>query len=352
MNIGTTTSSTAADLIGRMVHARAFGLAYEALIDYASTLTVADVMVLVYATCASYDLYQLNAADEAGYRRREFVEELAAIVRRSPHAGAYVLPETALAFAFHIATRRAFIAIACQAPWRLDVVFADATFAALAAADSHTYQPVDALRGMMLRDVYWGRDSDEHVAAFLGVGLPPYIAGWHGADYMQTKFNSLSLGPAGRPCIASAADAARRDLLKPANVTVCGKFFEPDPLARERPVLRDGLAVARALRLDNFMAPRLCPHFGISGSRTTPCGRIEHICAAELLICTLEPLRLPPYVLLWIAQLLTHVNGPLVALFVRNVERVYTATNRLRTKRSTRKRVDPAAPAVALIGVQ
>jgi hypothetical protein len=62
-----------------------------------------------------------------------------------------------------------------------------------------------------------------------------------------------------------------------------------------------------------------------------------------MLICTLEPLRLPAYALLWIVQQLVHVQGPYVALFLRNVERVYATTASLRG--SSRKRVEPAAPA-------
>jgi hypothetical protein len=205
---------------------------------------------------------------------------------------------------------------------------------------------------MTLRDAYWGRDADEHIAAFLAANLPPYIAGWHGAEYLATRFHSLVLGAGGRPFIASAADAARRGLLKPSNVTMCGKFFERDPLAHEPPSMRDGLAVARALRIESFLTLRVCPHFGIAGARAAPTGRIEHTCAAELLICTLEPLRLPPYVLLWLVQYLVHINGPMVALFVRNVERVYATTERLRRRQllpHARKRNEPpAAPAVMI----
>jgi hypothetical protein len=343
-----TASNIATDLIARMLVGRAFSMACDSLADHAASIAPTDLLRLIHATCASYDNYQYNAADEVSYGRRSFVEELAATVRRSPNVSVFVVPETALAFAFHPTTRRAFIAIACQAPAHLDAIFADKTFAQLAANDSSTYRPIDALRSMTLRDAYWGRDADEHVAAFLAASLPPYIAGWHGAEYLQTRFFSLSLGTGGRPFIASAADAARRGLLKQRNVTMCGKFFERDPLAQEPPSVRDGLAVARALRLEHFLTLRVCPHFGQAGARSAPTGRIEHVCAAELLICTLEPLRLPAFVLLWVAQELLHVTGPMALMFVRNVERVYGAAQRLRERHGRRKHVEPAAPAVMI----
>jgi hypothetical protein len=342
--MNTNVSTVAADLIDRMLAGRAWGMAFEALVDHAPSLAPPELLQLVHATCASYDAFQLNADDESTYRRREFVEELASLLRASPTPGVFVVPETALAFAFHPASRRAFVALACRAPANLDAIFADCSFAVLAANDSRTYQPTGAVRHMLLRDAYWGRDSEEHVAAFLAAKLPPYFAGWHSAEYLQVRFHSLALGtPTGRPLVTCAAEAARRGLLQASNVNICGKFFEPDPETSERPNLRDSLAVARTLRLERFLVPRGCAHFGVAAIVSTPVGRVEHLCAAEMLICTLEPLRLPAYALLWIVQQLVHVQGPYVALFLRNVERVYATTASLRG--SSRKRVEPAAPA-------
>lgn len=319
-----------------MVRERAFGMAAESLLEHAYLFDDQSLHSLVDAVCASYDLVQYNQTDDVTFRRKELVENLANCVSMTPNQAAFVSPSVALAFAFYPTTRRQFISWCCSSvPANLDRLFVDASYRDV-AQNWPSYLPLASghVHDIVLRDIYWGRDFDEHVVRFLRANLPPYAATWHPAQALTSKCHSLTLTTPVRPFLATLAEVARRGLLKRSNVSICGKLFHDDPRCEAKAHPNDGILVARTLNIDTFLAVRICPHFGMTGVCSRPSNAIEVYCAAELLIYTLEPLRLPPYVLLEITEWLLPLSN--TARFIRNVSAVYALTERIRASKQKR----------------
>lgn len=310
MNV--TVAATSSDLIARMVLDLKFVLAHACLVDYAAHMDTDALQRLIDATAASYEAVQLNLADDTAYGRRDFVHTLALLAKGQ---SALVNTSTAVAFAFSPLARRTFITMAAASDAKLDALFA------------HT--GTGRLSGLVLRDVYWGRALDVHAEIFLAAGRQPYIGSWHTTAGMMLQYYSLEFEPPRRPFLAVVADLARRNML-PA-FEPCGKFFDPDPACPIAPDVRDGLEVARVLRLNPWRL-RTCPHFGLAGVRDSPSNCTEILLACEYIILGLAALRLPLYIVLDIAQRLVDV-GRFATAFVGNVARVYKKCAELQRKR-------------------
>ena len=191
-----------------------------------------------------------------------------------------------------------------------------------------------------LRDIYWGVGSKAIAYLYLDNNRPIYSGSWHNNRRLRMAFPSLDVGvrvPGQK--MQLCARAVELGLLRIANISVCGSMFG---WVWEQPSLTNGVVVGRALGLNDWMTKRFCAHINYQ-TRDCARGLVECALAGEMLICTLEPLRLPPYVLLEIALLLLdptlEKDGPKSwsSQFISNVMRVYSKARLIRDGHDARR---------------
>lgn len=318
-------------MLTNMIDARCFEPATRSLQQCHHCIDLDGLETLLLAMCRSYDTVQWNVEDDVRYGRVGFVDALVRCVEERA-TQRFVNERTALALAFYPFSRAAFVALCCKTRLCARDVFADQTIERLPGLDGVLGED-GLLWGTCLRDMYWGRGSDEAVLEFLTQDLAPYFTPWRSTERARRHLSSLVVSAPQRSFMYTAATAARCGLLRRENVSFeIGCLLERDPSCPFDAEIADALIVGRALRLDDFMQRRLCNTGNALRVVLGPCFYAERALAAETLICVLEPLRLPPYVLLWIIDWLFGL-GIQQCAFVDNVVRVYAAANRIRSER-------------------
>lgn len=334
---GVSDGEIVAELVSDMVGDRSFHRATDSLIKFGHTLRYAGIWRLLEALCLSYDLFQYNGVDEEHMGRKRFAETLASMVGADGRSHWFIHPTTALALAFHPSTRRAFIAlVAKHRSVSTEHLFQSASAKTVCAASAKSYRPLDGgrLEHLCLRDIYWGRDFDEHVTIFLDNGLAPYVATWHGANELQLRHLSLCINRPKVPFLSTVARIIKHRLYAPTRVTRCGKFLDADPQCESDAPLSDAMIVARYVKFK--IEPRSCLHFGMAGERRGAESDIEIWLLVEQYIGGMAPLELATFVKYCILEwLVPRVPSRLLAM--RKLERVEACRQRIALARTTKK---------------
>lgn len=326
-----------AELVSDMVGDRSFHRASDSLIKFGHALRDAGVWRLLEALCLSYDLYQYNSTDEELMGRKRLAETLAGMVAVHSESHWFIHPTTALALAFHPSTRRAFITIVAKhRSVSSDHLFQATPAATVCATSAKSYRPLAGgrLECLCLRDIYWGRDFDEHVTLFLENGLAPYVATWHGANELQLRHYSLCIARPKVPFLSTVARIIQHKLYAPQRVTRCGKFLDADPQCETETPLSDAMTVARYIKFK--VCPRSCLHFGMAGERTDAVSDVEIWLLVEQYIGGMAPLDLTTFVKYCIIEwLVPRVPSRLLAM--RKLERVEACRQRIALARIAKK---------------
>lgn len=316
-------------MMAREIDHRVFSLARENIREFGRTMGPRNLLRLVEAVCQSYDQVQLNAEDDVTHGRVDMVQELVQCVMESA-SSSLVLPETALAFGFYPFSRAAFIELCCRYRPKnlLSTIFSPKTVGSIVRPG--LLRNNSEVGEICLRNLYWGRGCEEHALQFMQLGMAPFFTSRHLGEMYKSRFHSLVIEPPKRSFMYTMAMALELDLLHKSNISLTENLFDIDPHCEYAPNIADSLAVARALKVDYFFKTRfhvaVWPHVE---SINSPFYYSEKAIAAELLICVLEPLRLPPYALLEIIDRVYDM-GIHRRRFVDNVKRVYLKTDKLR----------------------
>lgn len=315
MSVVVSPTDVVATLVCDMLGDCSFYRAAQSLDKYAHLLDSDALLAIIKSVCTSYDTYQYNRVDEVQTCRRMFVERVAALVSASADGARFIQhPTTAIAFAFHDSTRRAFIELAAKhhEATILKIIFGGADVRFICEQFGQSYRPARSglLGHLNLLDIYWGRGLDEHVSVFLAHGARPFITSWHRASEMQLRHASLEFAEPRVPHLTTVARAIRASKceLTSRSTTVCGTFLDPDPLCPIATPLTDALTVARHIGFDVWRH-RSCAHLSGSATRTEPESDVE-------LWLAIEQAR---FALVWFPQLSSYVKLELVSCLVKRI---------------------------------
>ena len=316
-------------IIVREIDNRAFAVARDNICEFGRFVGTTGLIRIIEAVCRSYDQLQLNTEDDNTWGRVSMVNALVECVMDSASL-VLIRPETALAFGFYPFSRAAFIDLCCQQrPGALlDTIFSSKTVSNVVRPE--LLRKDSDVGEICLRNLYWGRGCEEHALQFMQLGMAPFFTSRHIGETYKFRFHSLVIEPPKRSFMYTVAMAAKLNLLRRSNISLTENFFDIDAHCTESPNIADSIAVARALKVEYFFATRF--HMAVWSrieSINKPFYYSERAVAAELLICALEPLRLPPYLLLEIIDWLYDI-GDHRKQFVDNVNRVYLKTNQIR----------------------
>lgn len=329
-----TAAEIASDCIVTLLNERMFSSAVVCLTKYRASLDDEGIWRLLLAVCGSYDLYQYNRSDESLLQRKDFVVALAQFIESTGSLG-FVHPTTAIALAFHPTTRLVFSQMACKSPSSV----VDYVFSRDRAVDEHAYiaKTDGHLRFLNLRDVYWGRGCEQHIALFLQHRMAPYFSHWHTSEELSANFNSLDIGVPILSVISLMAQTIRAGLFRPSNVQMCGKALDEDPLCGKNSPMADLILVGRTLSFNS--GPRVCNHFRfaevVSGARNGAESRL----IIEIAICGLATLDVPDLVIYELVRHLVPVE-PARWEIMRNIERVRAKSRYLLGEKTKRIKND------------